>query len=316
MMKKTNLVVGLSPNMDKKVLKFWDEFFLWYLFKSKFKNKGQEIQNKRQYRFSNFQSMEELNPYLSIIKNLGKKVSLVLNNTPNNLERLEEEIKFYESEIKPDYYIVKDDIMIEKLISIVPTVKINVSSLRLIFSIEDIDYLMKKFPKNINRIVLHRDLWPTDIDKIVKECKKKYSNIEFEIFVANEWCYNVDGFCSSIHNPDDEIPFVCFRDGMFNNKEITQYTTKKTNCNICSLLLIKELDNINFFKIPGRWMNFDTIQKYTVFVGLWLDIIKNNQLSLQEKHEQLKALNITIFEKKLQPLFCDSCFFKNFCKFK
>lgn len=315
-MKKTNLVVGLSPNMDKKVLKFWDEFFLGYIFKNNFKNKWQEIQNKRQYRFSNFQSMEELNPYLSIIRNLGKKVSLVLNNTPNNLEKIKEEIIFYKKEIKPDYYIVKDDIMIEEVISIVPNARINVSSLRLIFAIEDIDYLMQKFPNNINRIVFHRDLWPTDIDKIVSECKKKYPKLEFEIFVANEWCYNVDGFCSSMHNPDDEIPFVCFRDWMFNNKEVTEYTSKKTNCNICSLLLIKELDNINFFKIPWRWMHFDTIQKYTVFAWLWIDVIKDKYWTLQEKHEKLVELNKTVFDKKLQALFCDSCLFKNFCKFK
>lgn len=302
--------------MDKKIIKYGDEFFLWYLFNNeKFVNKGQEIQNKRQYRFSNFSNLEELLWFTTLIHKLGKKISLVLNNTPANLDNIKKEIEWYEEHIQPDYYIVKDDIMIDEVIKVNPKAKINVSSLRLIFNANDIDFLMKKYPKNINRIVFHRDLWPKDIDLILEETVKKYPELEYELFLANEWCYNADWFCQSVHNPDDNIPFICFRDWMFDNKEITKYTQKKTNCNVCSFLLIKHLDKIQYFKIPWRWMNFDTIHKYASLGWLWLEVIDDYKLDNKEKHKKLKDINKKIFWDKLQGVFCDSCFFKKFCKF-
>lgn len=297
------LVLPLSPNMDKKIIKYWDDFFFWFIKKEKdFSNKEFEIQNKRQYRFSNFEDIEELKEYLDIIKNLWKKTSFALNHTPNSINKkdLIKDIEWIEKNINPNHYIVKDEFLMNTLIEVNNKVKINISSLKMAFNSNDILYLIDEYWNNIDRIIFHRDVSVSDVDKIIDTLENNKIKMKYEIFVANEWCYDVDWFCSSTHNPEKSIPFVCFREMLFDNPEITKYTKKKSNCYACSLFNYKNIDKIDYLKIPWRWHWEGTIKLYSSFVKWTLE-----NTSVKENVE----LNKTIFWEKYQNIFCKSCIF-------
>lgn len=297
------LVLPLSPNMDKKIIKYGNDFFFWFISKKEYQNKEFEINNKRQYRFSNFDDLNELQEYLNIIRQLWKKASMVMNHSPNSMssQELQEEVIWIEENIRPDHYIVKDSFVMENILTVNPNAKLNISSLNMAMNVDDIIYLIKQYGENINRIIFHRDLVASDIDYIIETIENLWIyHLEYEVFAANEWCYNSDWFCSSTHAPEKAVPFVCFREMMFDSPMIKTYSRKKSNCYVCAIFDIKNIDKVTHLKIPWRWHGEETIKLYASFVSG-----AQNNTSI----EQNANLNKRVFGEKFQNMFCKSCIF-------
>jgi collagenase-like PrtC family protease len=65
-------------------------------------------------------------------------------------------------------------------------IDIHCSSLNQVLNSESIKYWIENF--NISRMIFPRNISAIEIKKLCFE----FPNLEFEIFIKNDWCYNSD----------------------------------------------------------------------------------------------------------------------------
>jgi len=325
-MKNPKIVLAISPvnflKDDYSLLNYWDDFFLWYVNETN--NKETEINNKRWYRYSNFNLSDK--KHINILKNINKykkkmwkKINLVLNSVwlLDNMEKTKKEIDFISSIVEIDRFIVADLYMINFLSKYFPNIWINLSSLALFSNISHFS-LFNDY-KNIKRIIFHRDIDEDTIVSFIKFITTNNINVELEYFSMNERCYNIDWLCFSLHNVEDNIPFVCQRNWLYNNKIITKFMKERSNCQLCMLKNIKDKDIINiydyieYYKIPWRWHNNKIMSAYA-------KITKNILMNLSNKENVWFEIKKDIFIKNwnnllnnniVDNLFCWNCYYKN-----
>jgi len=323
------IVLAIAPinfiKWDYSLFNYADEFYLWYVNIPKVEWNETLISNKRWYRYSNFNIsndehidiLKKINKYK---KKLDKKISLVLNNIGllNDLNNLKQEIDYILSLIQIDRFIAADFYILKFVQENYPNIQVNLSSLALFSNISHFN-LIKDFP-NIKRIILHRDIDEDTILSFLNYLEKNNLNIELEFFAMNEWCYNIDWLCYSLHNIDEHIPFVCQRNWLYKNKYITGFMQKRSNCQICLLWTIKNIDKIeqrkkifqkvNFFKIPWRWHNNLVLKDYAIATKQLIKEIQKKWYIWFDKKEEIFQKTQIIW-KQFNIMFCWNCYFKN-----
>jgi len=330
-MKNPKIVLAISPvnflKDDYSILNHADDFFLWYVNISN--TKETEINNKRWYRYSNFNISD--NKHIDMLKNISKyknklwkKINLVLNNIwlLDNINKIKQEIETILKIIEIDRFIVADFYMLDFLEKNFPKIWINLSSLA-IFSNLSHFWILKDY-KNIKRIILHRDIDEDSIIDIIDYLTTENINIELEYFAMNEWCYNIDWLCFSLHNIEDNIPFVCQRNWFYNNNLITKYMTERSNCQLCMLKNIENkakknkksiniYDYIEYYKIPWRGHNSKIMSAYCKITKNIIKSLQNNNKIWYEKKKEifLKLWNNIIRNNIIENLFCWKCYYKN-----
>ena len=252
-----------------------------------------KIINKRSEKNANFKNLEEIRKIKT-----DAEISFVINNSFFDDSRLKIVKKqIIDTKNYVNNYIISDPSLIKIVKKYAPNKNIILSVIGANFNSESIKFFTKK---GIKKIILPRHLTMTEFKKIVEKNKQT----EFEVLIMNQYCRNVDGFCSRCHIPENgiyqmtcDIPFnsklIKLNDNISNDKlNLAQKNIaniSKFN-RICGLCFIKDFQKIgiNHLKLVGR--NHNTKWK--------VDDVK----MVKEAIENLET-NKTKFIKKCKTIF-------------
>lgn len=262
----------LCPLSNKKELNLLlkldvSEFYFGLLTKKNIKNNF--ITNRRSNLESNFNNITDLLYCVNKIYKKGKKSFLTINehfytnNQVNDLLNITKKLK----NKGLTGIILSDPSLIlffkEKLINI----EIIASTGCNINNYNTLNFYNKL---GVNRVVFPEYLSSKEMILL----SKNFKDLEFETFVFNSGCYNINGLCFFQHN-------LCYDNPQCNsnkkatlfikNQKIKEFEYKHTDfinydiCDICKIYYLNKT-NINILKIVGREGNINDKIKYIIFV--------------------------------------------------
>lgn len=146
----------------------------------------------------------------------------------------------------------------------------------------------------INRIILPRHLTLKEIIEMINT----HPHLEFEIFLKNIACPNIDGFCSSLHGfiGNQNFHGLCHELKFENPKIASDRSLNDTACAACSLWDLLKLHNKTIsLKIVGRSnCHNDIIEKDVLFFHILRDL--NRSASQGRFREKAQALYKKIYK--------------------
>lgn len=283
-----------------EVIKSWVwEIYFWVVSDSwEEKHWFKSILNRRDWSLANISNFSDWEKLIEYAKKQNVEAYITLNNSPiiNDEKLIIEEIKSC-IKIKPDALIIKD-IYIAKLVrDIDKKIPIHCSSLNQVINSESIKYWIENF--NISRMIFPRNIAISEI----KNLCSKFPKLEFEIFVKNDWCYNSDWVCSSLHFEwlKDWLPFVCHRENLYkvedkileeNYKELLQ---TRWDCKVCMLYQLQNIPNLVSLKIVGREKPLEVILRDINFIKTSLNFLK-----LSDNNEEFMDFTINNYTKNIK----------------
>lgn len=293
-----------------EIIKNWaDEIYFWVVSDSwEGKHGYKSILNRRDWSLANISSYKEWKQLIDYARKNWVESYITLNNSPIivDLELIKKEIK-NAILIKPDALIVKDIFIADLIRKIDKDIAIHCSSLNQVINSQSIKYWEEKY--NITRIIFPRNISANE----VKELCLKFPKLEFEIFVKNDWCYNSDWICSSLHLEwlKNWMPYVCNRESRYKTKDenfqkkYLDLYKKTLDCKICILSELKDIKNLVSLKIVWR-------EKPLPIILNDLNFIKNSvkYLELTESNKEFIDFNIRLHKKILKK----DCWYK-WCEF-
>lgn len=283
----------------------WEIYFWVVSDEWESKHGFKSILNRRDGNLANISSYNDGKKLIEYAKSKWVESYITLNNSPiiNDESLIIEEIKNCIS-IKPDALIVKD-IYIAKLIrDIDKNINIHCSSLNQVINSQSIQFWIDNF--QISRMIFPRNI---SVNEIRNLCSL-FPDLEFEIFIKNDWCYNSDWVCSSLHLEwlKDGIPYVCNREPIYKSDDLDfneNYMTLVKNMNDCKACMINEIldiKNLVSLKIVGREKALDIILKDIKFIQNSLDFSW-----LAETKKEFIDFNILNHKKNIKK----DCWYKN-----
>lgn len=291
-----------------QVINSWkvDEIYFWVVSSDWEKKHGfKTILNRRDWTLANISSYEDGKKLIDYAKSKWVESYITLNNSPiiNDENLIKEEIKKC-IEIGPAALIVKDMYIAQLIREIDKDIDIHCSSLNQVINSESILFWRERF--NISRMIFPRNI---SVEEIKNLCNL-FPDLEFEIFIKNDWCYNSDGVCSSLHLEwlKDGIPYVCNREAQYTSDEQDfnisyLHLLKNTNdCKVCMIHPLKDIRNLVSLKIVGREKPLSNILKD-------IDFIKSALIfsELAESNKEFMDFNINNHTKTL----FRNCWYKN-----
>ncbi|MGM5483864.1 MAG: peptidase U32 family protein [Nanobdellota archaeon] len=281
-----------------------DEIYLGY--KSK-KTSKWDTANKRNEEGANFTSLEKL----SKVKELcpDTEISLTLNASffhEKNLEDIKEQIK----EIKPyfDNLIIADASLINLIKKLAPEKGIILSCIAACLNTEAVKFYQKQ---GVRKIILPRHL---TLDEF-KDLSSKNPTMSFEVMILNQFCRNIDGFCSRCHIPSKghelatcDLPSN-YEINLTDENLIQKETQIKKNlqklsgfdpkCGVCFIPFFKKI-GIDGLKIVGRSNGINKKVKDVIFLKKVLENLDSKQYTEYCKN---------IFEKTYEKKCNEDCYY-------
>jgi len=259
----------------------------------------------------NFDSLEHIQEAIDACRKVGIKFHITFNLLPylwddelllkavNNIKTLD-----FDSIILADI----------NLLPYFEDKEIVISTLSNIYNSYHIEYLSKF---NVKKIVLPRELSISE----QKDIMDSFPTMEFELLILNDWCYNNDGTCSSIHFKylPKGLEYSCKRDKYFYNTETPEITEKlqgltltRWDCKTCLMYFFSDyLDRVSF-KIAGRTKTKHLLKKDILFAVQWY-----KQLEKWLDYNTYNTVNMSLYKKIYQqPCRSESCEMYNFCRTK
>ena len=236
------------------------------LLKSEHESNKWNSVNERFERKANFANLEEIKE-INKINSLAKKpaeLSLTLNRAFYNetqFERAKEQVMVIKDYI--DNFIVSDISLINFIREHAPNNGIILSCIAVCLNSDAVKFYQQL---GVKKIILPRHLSIGEIKSITTD----NPSMEFEVMILNQFCRNVDGFCSRCHIPIDDIEKEIFDTPCNISYDQTLYPLKQNldksliNKNIksvikkfnpfCGICFIKELEKngVDSLKIVGR----------------------------------------------------------------
>ena len=279
----------------EQLIKLWaNEFYFWIDFTNAL--------NKRDNKKAQI-SIEEANNFLALREKYSIRFFIALNEAPVNWDdkQIYDNLEKLLSLINPDAFIVRDFTVIETLRKINPNVKLHISSLAQVWNENALEFYKDLLWKNFERFIFPRDIsWLESIEIV-----KKYPELEFEIFAVNEWCWNVDGLCSSLHGTwkKEGIPFICHREYAYPwDEKLKKIIYWRTSCKVCNFWKFKDVENIISLKIVGRWAPFEQIQRNVKYLKSLLSYI-----DLADDFDEYQGFAKASLSKVNQANWCSVC---------
>lgn len=263
------------------------------------------ILNRRDWNLANISSYEDWKKLVDYARSKWVKSYVTLNNSPiiNNEELIIKEIE-NTIKINPDALIVKDIYIANLIRKIDKNIEIHCSSLNQVINSESIIFWIKNF--NISRMIFPRNI---SVNEIKNLCSK-FPDLEFEIFIKNDWCYNSDWVCSSLHLEwlKDWIAYVCNREVAYRsdeedfNKKYSVLTKNMNDCKVCMISEIYDIKNLVSLKIVWREKGLEIILNDIKFIQSALNFYR-----LAESKKEFMDFNIINHQKNIKK----SCNHKN-----
>ena len=189
---RLNVPINGKSNISALVDFGADEFYCGYLFNSNLFPKC--ILSRHKGKKANFKSLNLLCKMIKEIKILKKRVNVAINEhffPENCMDNILFDVeKLLNSGVRG--FIISDINLLIKIKSKFPESFLIAST-----GMHITNSKLVKFFKTlgIDRIVLSRHLSLSEIIEIIK----LNPNMEFEMFIKNIDCANIDGFCSYVH---------------------------------------------------------------------------------------------------------------------
>lgn len=275
--------------IEKKV----DE--IYFGFKDPLSKKWSTI-NKRNEFNGNIESIDDLNK-IRDLKKANKdlffpELSLTLNSSyfdDQMIEEFKKQIILTKDIV--DNYIIADVSLINVIKSLAPNNGIILSCIGVCLNSKSASFYLSL---GIKKIILPRHLKIKEIELILKN----NSSAKFEVMVLNQFCKNIDGFCSRCHIPTNNGEIAnCRLPYELNFTGTLNYEIVKKNLNLklihdpfCAICFLKEFSKIGVdsLKIVGRTNNY--LKK------------KNDILMLQDVFNLFK-LNDDDYKKECKKIF-------------
>lgn len=248
--------------------------------------------NRRWGKLANFTSIIDLKCAINIAHKNNIKVTFALNTHSYNNAQMDLLSNIIDDAVKAgiDNFIVADLGILLYVINRYPEITVHISTGGTVFNDEAVNFYNNL---GVKRIVFDRLLPPDEAINI----SDKYPNMEFEVFMSNARCSNIDGFCNFEHaitylsncNKIDNFP-MC---GLNYNIELV--TDKK--------LMVKEREKICDSFIKKR--NFNAYPKACAACYLYkfskhnIDFVKIPARASADTNNRIKILKETTFIKKM-----------------
>lgn len=145
--------------------------------------------------FANFSSFEELAEAAKIIHDEGKEIFITFNApyfAPKDYESLDSLISRLKN-ISPDALIVANPGLIVHIRNFFPDMPLHLSVQAGVFNSQSVEYFSEM---GVSRIVFPDHLPLSKVESVIEQADK---NLEFEIFVKNNLCRNLQSFCGFSH---------------------------------------------------------------------------------------------------------------------
>jgi putative protease len=248
--------------------------------------------------FSSFDSIKEANR-INASSAKPAELSLVLNKSFYNedqLKRVKEQIMYLKDYV--DNFIISDVSLIKFIKENAPNNGIILSCLSVCQNSSSVRFYKKQ---GIKKIILPRHLTLNEIEDITENNK----DIEFEMMILNQFCRNIDGFCSRCHIPspgEEKFKTVCnlpyknqihfIKEGKERLKELIEENisnvTKKFNpfCGICFLKKLEGL-GVTHLKIVGRTNSLQRKINDARFIKKAISLMNLPQEEFEEKCKEL-----------------------------
>lgn len=157
---------------------------------------GQVWMNRRDPKGANVASIDDITEVTGIAHEEGAKVYVTLNSPYYPKAGLAYIMQLSERLVERadvDGLIVSDMNLLIRLSKEKFPVRIHLSSLGNAINAESVEFYSSL---GVNRIILPRHLRLSEIEALVKKCRK---HMEFEVFAINDGCYFEESFCRTSH---------------------------------------------------------------------------------------------------------------------
>lgn len=207
--------------------------------------------NRRYNLKSQLTSKRDLELLFRNISNNNIKVSVVLNAKHYITEQIDYILNLAKVLVKNgiNTFTISDMSLIKRMKDIFPNIEMHASCVHVCLNRSHASMLKKI---GISRIIFPRSITPEEIYSIKEE-----TNIEIEGFYSMDECPNIDGLCTHMHSPDEDIvsmPMCKLESGFFKTESNMQMknkfiTTKRTR------LIEYYKAGLDYIKITGRGNN-------------------------------------------------------------
>jgi len=274
-----------------------NEFYFWVDFTKELNKRDNE---KAQISIQEAQSFLKLREKYSNVR-----FFVALNEAPITWDdkKIMKKLQQLLSLIDPDAFIVRDLSVINALKEIKKDVKLHISSLAQVWNEDAISFFVDFLWDNFEKFIFPRDITWIEAVKLIK----KFPQLEFEIFALNEWCWNVDGFCSSLRWTWRKywVPFICHREYAYPwDENLKKIIYGRTSCKVCNFWKFKDLENIISVKIVWRWAEFEQIQRNVKYLKSLL-----NWMELADDYQDYKNFCKASLQKVNKANWCSICEF-------
>lgn len=288
--------------------------------------------NRREFKPSNLTDINQVNTIANICSKNNIKSSLTLNSHYYNNHQLKNIMGLLEK-IQVDNIIIADISLMKIINRRFPQFNIHVSTGGTSFNSETVKLYKKNGAK---RIIFPRHVLIPEVLEIHKEIK----DMEYEVFILNQGCINIDGYCYYMHGLEkpkekgilgnatkklfSKLPLniknkirlntiigngsTClqtYRIKCGNKSRIGTYNPNVycgIKCGVCSLYDLKDIPNLNI-KIVGREHSSD---KKILDVDYINTILKHLEISKNrtEYIEFCKNHHFKMYNEKCNPTKC------------
>ena len=231
--------------------------------------------NRRPWKEANFATFAELREAIDIAHSNNCKVFFTLNEHCYNTKQIEVIKKYIEKLISSsvDAIIISDIALVEVIKLSGFKNEIHMSTGGLVFNQSAVRFYKEKM--EVDRVILPRSLSIEEINEI----SDNVVGIDYEIFLKNEGCTYIDGYCNFIHgvlyrtqdrlinyNPPCEVRYKVLditgnsdkSDYDIVENRLNRVLTSKANCGLCALYKMHR-EHIKSLKIVSRDSNVDKI---------------------------------------------------------
>lgn len=250
-----------------------DELFCGYISSEWYERYGYMISpNRRWGKSANFMSLTELRRTVGIAHAHNVKISMTVNAhnySPGQWDLLKKMLDELAS-IGIDAFIVADIGILLYLRENYPDIPVHISTGGTVFNRDAVEFY-RQF--GVTRIIFPRSVNMQEAEII----SDQYLDMEFEVFISNARCVNIDGYCyfehaifylanevnGLINFPMCGVDYTvenCHKENLSRegNEQICQNLIRKRNfnahpkaCAACYLFTLNQ-HNIKFVKIPAR----------------------------------------------------------------